>query len=193
MRLFDWLRPSRTPVELTRDYVNINTSALAQMLEGGTGVVLDRGQILVPPSKYPEAQRIADSLHDFPSDWVLDKAGHYLTHIPSGFMLWCGNEEYGVAQWDGHKRIPYSKPERVIIWKALEPLAVLRPGRFGGLPKVKITGKRGMYWCVAESHPWAGAGESPAQAYQSWAHAVSVQERTQANIKHRLLVWSAPQ
>lgn len=191
MRLFDWLKPSRTPVELTRDYVNINSSALAQILEGGKAVVLEEGQILVPQAKYPEAQRIATSLRDFPGDWVLQQAGHYVTHVPTGFMLWCCNGESGVAQWDGRKRLEYSEPEKRIIWKALEPLAALRPGPFGTMPKVQITGKRGIYWCVAEGHPWTGVGDSPAHAYRSWAQAVSVEQR-KANPKQKLHVWSDP-
>lgn len=185
MRLFDWLKPKTVRHDVT-------PSALAQILEGGSAVVLDQGQTYVKLAevKHPEAKRIADSLRDFPGDWVLEKAGHYLTHIPSGFMLWCGNEEYGVAQWDGHKRIPYSNPERAIIWKALEPLAIPRPDRFGGLPKVKITGKRGMYWCVADGHPWAGAGASPAEAYRSWARAVSIAARKDQKPNEVLHVWS---
>jgi hypothetical protein len=187
MRLFDWLKPSRTPKELTRDYVNINTSALAQMLE--------RGQKVAVEQEYPEAQRIADSLRNFPDDWGWHAKGYEIKHFPSGFILWVANKEYGLKEViaNGGKS-EFAEPERAIIWPAVEAWLVrFKVGFTGRLPKVKITGKKGMYWCVAEGHPWAGAGDSPAQAYQSWARAVSVQERKCTNPEQRLLVWSDPQ
>lgn len=195
MRLFDWLKPSRTPVELTRDYVNINDSALAKVLEGGSAVVLEKGQILVPPPKYLEAQRIADSLRDFPGDWGWHAKGYELKHFPSGFMLWVANKDYGLKEvtTNGGKG-EFSEPERAIIWPAVESwLNRFKFGFTGRLPKVKITAKRGTFWCVADGHPWAGAGDTPVHAYRSWVRAVSIQARQDQSPNEILHVWSAPQ
>ncbi|WP_341520729.1 hypothetical protein AABC73_20615 [Pseudomonas sp. G.S.17] len=185
MRFFEWLKgPRLTTGEPFQ-------SALADLLNPKGPLILPLGAIAVPAPKYPEAERVASSLRGFPGDWQMDRAGHHLTHVPTGFMLWCGNEEYGVGEWDGHKRISYSEPERKIIWKALAPLAVMRPRQFGALPKVKITAERGTYWCIADGHPWAGGGDSPADAYRAWSRAVSIQARKDTNPKEYLHVWSA--
>ena len=193
MRLFDWLKPSRTPVELTRDYVNINDSALANVLEGGSAVVLEKGQILVPPSKYPEAQRIATSLRYFPGDWAWKHKGYTIYHVPTGFALWVANEDYGLKEDVEGSKTKFTKEEQTIIWREVKTwLDRFKVGFTGRLPKVKISGKSGTYWCVADGHPWAGVGDSPARAYESWAKAVSVEQR-RLNPGQKLSVWSAPQ
>lgn len=185
MRFFDWLKGRR----LSTPSIDAHPHAPPARMPGG--MILPDGAIVVHAPKYPEAERIAASLRDFPGDWEMNKGGHHLNHIPTGFQLWCANEEGGVGEWDGYKRIPYSEPERKIIWKALAPLAVIRPSPFGALPKVKITARRGTYWCVADGHPWAGAGNSPADAYRAWSRAVSIQARKDTNPEEYLHVWSA--
>ncbi|WP_395599564.1 hypothetical protein AB4P95_20165 [Pseudomonas sp. A1437] len=186
MRLFEWLKGRRITAVPEDD----NPHAIPVVAPNGN-MILPLGAIVVPEPKYPEAERIAASLREFPEDWQMNPAGHYLKHIPTGFLLWCGNEERGVGEWDGHKRIPYSEPEQKIIWKALAPLAVMRPRQFGALPKVRIHGARGTFWCIADGHPWAGAGNSPADAYRAWSRAVSIQARKDVNPEEYLHVWSA--
>jgi hypothetical protein len=115
-------------------------------------------------------------------------------HTPSGFVMWVANEDYGLAEMTAHGgKQRFDEPERQIIWPAVKAwLARGKVGFTGRLPKVKITARRGTYWCVADGHPWAGAGDSPAEAYQSWARAVSAQERRKTKPEQRLLVWSDP-
>lgn len=187
MRLFDWLKPKSI-----RD--SITPSALAQMLEGGGAVVLDHGQTVaqLAKAKYPEAERIAESLREFPDDWAWRYKGYELQHVPTGFTMWVGNQDYGLAEITSHGgKQKFDEPEQQIIWSAVEAwLARGKVGFTGRLPKVKITGSRGTYWCVADGHPWAGAGDSPAEAYRSWARAVSIAARNDQKPNEVLHVWS---
>lgn len=189
MRLFDWLKPKTEAHTVTQ-------SALAQILEGGNAVVLDQGQTYVKLAevKYPEAKRIADSLREFPDDWAWRHKGYELEHVPTGFCMWVANKDYGLAELTSHGgKHEFNKAEQLTIWPAVEAwLARGKVGFTGRLPKVQITGKRGTYWCVADGHPWAGVGDSPAQAYESWAKAVSVEHR-RTHPDKKLAVWSAPQ
>ena len=187
MRLFDWLKPKHAQTAVT-------ASALAQMLEGGNAVILDQGQTLVALAEeaYPEARRIAESLREFPGDWAWRYKGYELEHIPSGFAMWVGNEDYGLAEMTSHGgKQGFAKPEQQIIWPAVKAwLALGKVGFTGRLPKVKIHCASGIYWCAAPGHPWAGAGESPKQAYEAWARAVSIQARKDVKVDAYLHVWS---
>ncbi|RJX81280.1 hypothetical protein [Pseudomonas sp. LS-2] len=187
MKFFSWLRGGSAVADVT-------PSAPAEMLQGGSAVVLEKGQILAPQAKCPEAQRIADSLREFPDDWAWRHKGYELEHVPTGFCIWVANNDYGLAELTSHGgKHEFNKAEQLTIWPAVEAwLSRGKVGFTGRLPKVKITGKSGTYWCVADGHPWAGVGDSPAHAYRSWAHAVSVEQR-KANPKQKLHVWSAPQ
>ena len=190
MRLFDWLKPKR-------DRHDVTPSVLAQILEEqGGAIVLDQGQTLVQlaKAKYPEAHRIAESLREFPDDWAWLAKGYELQHVPTGFAMWVANKDYGLAEMTSHGgKQDFEAPEQQIIWPAVEAwLARGKVGFTGRLPKVKITAERGWYSCVADGHPWVGAGDSPAQAYEAWAKAVSVEQR-RTSPNHKLVVWSAPQ
>lgn len=187
MRIFDWLKPKSI-----RD--NTSPSVLAQIANEAGVLLLDHGQTLaqLAEAKYPEAERIAESLREFPDDWAWRFKGYELQHVPTGFTLWVANEDYGLAEVisNGVKQ-GFKKPEQQIIWPAVEAwLARGKVGFTGRLPKVKITGSRGTYWCVADGHPWAGAGDSPAEAYRSWARAVSIAARKDQKPNEFLHVWS---
>jgi hypothetical protein len=186
MNLFNWLKRPITPDG------SLSPSALAGMLASGQGVILEKHQTLVLAPKYPEAERIAASLRDYPEDWSWKHKGYTLAHVPTGFVLWVGNKDYGLEEDHGSHRTDFQKPEQAIIWPAVEAwLERFKVGFSGRLPKVKITGKRGTYWCVADGHPWAGAGNSPADAYRAWSRAVSIQARKDINPTEYLHVWSA--
>ncbi|KGS16296.1 hypothetical protein [Pseudomonas coronafaciens] len=184
MRLFDWLRPRNT----------VTPSALAELLESGKHFSLDEKQTFVEAAvaEYPEAQRIADSLRDFPEDWAWSHKGYTLQHVPSGFKLWVANEDWGLAEdHGGGYRTAFSKPEQQIIWPTVQAwLTRGKLGFTGRVPKVRIHRENGVWWCFAKGHPWAGAGNSPAEAYESWARAVSIQERKDKNPDKPLQVWS---
>lgn len=154
--------------------------------------VLPPGLQVVEVKRYPEAKRIAASLRDFPGDWGWEHKGHTLKHAPTGFVLWVANEDYGLGERSSEHTSKFSAPEQAIIWPAVEAwLASHKVGFTGRLPKVKITGRKGAWWCVAESHPWAGVGDSPAEAYRSWARAVSIEVRTDKCPGEILHVWSS--
>ena len=44
------------------------------------------------------AQRIADSLRDYPDDWHWHTKGYELKHSPSGFMLWVADKDHRLAE-----------------------------------------------------------------------------------------------
>lgn len=184
MRVFDWLWPRKT----------ITPSALAELLERGHHVVLGETHTLADSAvaEYPEAQRIADSLREFPEDWAWSHKGYTLQHVPSGFKLWVANEDYGLAEdHGGGYRTAFSKPEQQVIWLEVKAwIALGKVGFTGRLPKARIHRENGAWWCLAKGHPWAGAGNSPAEAYESWARAISIQERKDKNPDEPLQVWS---
>lgn len=172
MRLFDWLKPRQVQPE------DLAQSALAQIVNGREA--------------HPEAWRIADSLRDFPGDWAWEVKGYRLKHAPTGFRMWVANGERHLAECTEGKDVEFSPKEQAIIWKAVQPwMDSFKVGFTGRLPKVRIHGERGLYWCAADGHPWAGGGKSPAHAYRSWAQAVSAEQR-QGNPKNKLHVWSDP-
>jgi hypothetical protein len=89
-------------------------------------------------------------------------------------------------------QVPVIVLEKAIIWPAVEAwLARNKVGFTGRLPKVRLSRANGFWWCRSESHPWAGAGDSPAQAYRSWSRAVSIQARKDGRPNEILHVWSA--
>jgi hypothetical protein len=143
-------------------------------------------------SRYPEAERIAASLRDFPGDWGWRMKGYELEHSPTGFVMWVANEEYGLAEVSSGHKSKFKPDEQKIIWPAVQAwLAAHKVGFTGRLPKVKIWRYAGSWRCMSEQHPWAGAGETPEQAYRSWARAVSVEARTDQRPGEILHVWSA--
>lgn len=163
--------------------------------------VVPEGTVLLPPGlevvevkRYPEAERIAASLRDYPGDWSWRMKGYQLQHTPTGFVMWVANEGYGLAEvTDGHKAA-FEKGEQAVIWPAVQAwLAAHKVGFTGRLPKVKIWRYAGSWRCMSEQHPWAGAGDTPEQAYRSWARAVSVEARTDQRPGEILHVWSAAQ
>lgn len=186
MKLFQWFRHSSAPS------LADCPSALADMLRAGN--VLPMGVVPAEAKgpKYPEAERIAATLRDHPEDWAWKQKGYTLAHVPSGFVLWVGNKDYGLGEDHGSHRTDFPKPEQAIIWPAVETwLERFKVGFTGRLPKVKITGSGGTFWCVANGHPWAGMGSTPADAYRAWSRAVSIQARKDINPKEYLHVWSA--
>ena len=159
------------------------------------GVILSAGAVIAPasePKAYPEAECIAASLRDYPVDWAWEHKGHTLKHMPTGFVLWVANEDWGLGERSSGRTSKFSGPEQAVIWPAVEAwLASRKTGFTGRLPKVKIGFNDGTWWCCADSHPWVGRGGSPAHAYQSWARAVSVEARTDQRPGEILHVWSA--
>ncbi|WP_248135675.1 hypothetical protein [Pseudomonas sp. W2Jun17] len=144
--------------------------------------IVPEGAVVVPSPaepKYPEAERIAASIRDFPEDWGWERKGFDLVHIPSGFRLWVANEDYGLAEvHPNNGKTDFTKPEQAIIWPAVADwLGHRKVGFTGRLPKATITGRSGTYWCFAQEHPWAGVGSSPAEAYRIWKFAISVEAR----------------
>lgn len=163
--------------------------------------VVANGAAVPPPGsevakvrRHPEAERIAASLRDFPGDWGWAHKGYTLEHKPTGFVLWVANGEAALGERSNSQNCDFEKPEQAIIWPAVQAwLAAHKAGFTGRLPKVKITRRNGTWWCFAEQHPWAGAGGSPAEAYRSWARAVSIEARTDQRPGEILHVWSTAQ
>ncbi|MCL8303257.1 hypothetical protein M9Y59_27875, partial [Pseudomonas mosselii] len=53
------------------------------------GMILPDDAVIVPaaePKPYPEAERIAASIRDYPGDWGWRIKGHELEHTPTGFV-----------------------------------------------------------------------------------------------------------
>lgn len=164
-------------------------------VEQGMAAILPNSAVLVKAPKYPEAERIAASIRDFPEDWVWKMKGYELGHVPTGFILWVANQDYGLAEvYSTGGKGDFTKPEQAIIWPAVEGwLAQHKVGFTGRLPKVKIIGRDSTYWCFVQDKPWVGIGCSPADAYRSWSFAVSAQARNNMNTNEYLEVRSAAQ
>lgn len=162
-------------------------------LEGGRSIVLPDGAVMLQASEYPEAERIAESIRDFPEDWAWTMKGYKMIHTPTGFVLWVANQDYGLAEvYSNGGKGDFSKAEQVIIWPAVEGwLARHKVGFTGRLPKATITGRSGTFWCFSQEHPWAGVGSSPAEAYRAWRFAVSAQARNDMSPQEYLQVRSA--
>lgn len=174
----------------------MNPLNLMRRVLGGTSA--DQQQPLVvsvpPPRAFPEAERIAASLRDYPGDWGWRMKGYELEHTPTGFVIWVANQDYGLAVVSSGHKAKFEVEEQQVIWPAVEAwLASRKTGFTGRLPKVKIVCQKGTWWCVGEGHPWAGVGGSPAEAYRSWARAVSIEARTDQRPGEILHVWSAAQ
>ena len=147
---------------------------------------------VAPAKAFPEAMRIAASLSEYPGDWGWELKGHTLRHMPTGFVLWVANEDWGLGERASCVTTRFRKEEQEIVWPAVEAwLASHKVGFSGRLPKVSITCRKGTWWCVSEVHPWAGAGGSPAEAYRSWSRAVSIEARADQRPNEILHVWSA--
>ncbi|AVJ21370.1 hypothetical protein CQ006_12445 [Pseudomonas cedrina] len=171
-------------------------SALNASMKTGQVWIIPEGAVVVPSPaepKYPEAERIAASIRDFPEDWGWERKGFDLIHIPSGFRLWVGNEGYGLAEvHPNNGKTDFTKPEQAIIWPAVADwLGHRKVGFTGRLPKARITGRHGTFWCFAKEHPWAGVGDSPEEAYRAWRHAISAQARSDMRPNEYLQVRSA--
>lgn len=173
--------------------VDESRGALQTALEAGKPTVLPLGAVVVEAPKYPEAERIAASIRDFPEDWGWARKGYDLIHIPSGFRLWVANEDYGLAEvHPNNGTTRFSKPEQAIIWTAVADwLGHRKAGFTGRLPKARITGRSGTFWCFAKEHPWAGVGDSPEEAYRAWRHAISAQARNDMKPNEYLQVRGA--
>lgn len=167
--------------------------ALRADLEAGKPYVLPLGSMVVKSPEYPEAERIAASIRDFPDDWGWARKGYDLIHIPSGFRLWVANEDYGLAEVHANNgKTDFTKPEQAIVWPAVAEWLGHRKIGFTGRPaKPRITPYRGRYFCESPEHPWRGFGHTADEAYQSWIAAVSVQARGEMPKGEVLTVWSA--
>ncbi|WP_156867531.1 hypothetical protein [Pseudomonas monteilii] len=156
--------------------------------------VLPPGADVVHIRRYPEAERIAASLRDYPGDWGWRVKGYELEHTPTGFVMWVANEDYGLAEVSSGHKSKFEPGEQEVIWPAVQAwLSSHKVGFTGRLPKVKIWRYAGSWRCKSEQHPWAGAGATPEEAYRSWARAVSVEARTDQRPGEILHVWSAAQ
>lgn len=167
--------------------------ALQAALESGKPTVLPLGSVVVEAPKYPEAERIAASIRDCPDDWGWARKSYDLIHIPSGFRLWVANQDYGLAEvHPNNGKTDFTKPEQAIIWPAVADwLGHRKVGFTGRLPKARITGRSGTFWCFAKGHPWAGVGDSPEEAYRAWRQAVSAQARNDMKPNEYLQVRGA--
>ncbi|SCZ13297.1 hypothetical protein [Pseudomonas sp. NFACC37-1] len=163
------------------------------VLEGAGSVIMPQGAVLVRAPEFPEAERIAQSIREFPEDWTWARKGFDIQHVPSGFRIWVANDDYGLAEvHDNNGKTDFSKPEQAIIWPAVADwLGHRKVGFTGRLPKARITGRSGTFWCYAKEHPWAGVGESPEEAYRAWRHAISSQARSDMKPNEYLQVRSA--
>ncbi len=177
---------------MARMLAPVHKPAGYQPVSTDSAVLYPPGTQVVEVKRYPEAERIAASLRDFPGDWGWDIKGHTLKHAPTGFVLWVANEDYGLGERSDGRTSKFSKPEQAIVWPAVESwLASHKVGFSGRLPKVKIWRKDGVWRCMSEQHPWAGAGSSPSEAYRSWARAVSIEARRDQRPNEILHVWSS--
>ncbi|ONH52793.1 hypothetical protein SAMN04490182_4575 [Pseudomonas cedrina] len=166
--------------------------ALQSALEDCKPSVLPVGAVVAKAPEHPEANRIAASIRDFPEDWAWARKGFDLLHIPSGFRLWVANDDYGLAEvHPNNGKTDFTKPEQAIIWPAVaEWLGHRKSGFTGKLPKATITGRSGTFWCYSKEHPWAGAGSTPAEAYEVWCYAISAQARNRMSQQEYLEVRS---
>ncbi|UNM18058.1 hypothetical protein K0P33_21200 [Pseudomonas sp. ArH3a] len=166
--------------------------AYAEALRGQP-FTLEPGIKIIEAPQYPEAERIAASIRDYPEDWAWTIKGYKLIHTPSGFVLWVANQDYGLAEvYSNGGKGDFSKPEQAIIWPAVEAwLARHKVGFTGRLPKPKISGGHGSFGCYADGLPWMGLGASPNEAYRAWRHAISAQARNDMKPNEYLQVRSA--
>ncbi|NWC29971.1 hypothetical protein HYE76_26370 [Pseudomonas tolaasii] len=169
--------------------------ALQADLKAGKSYVLPLGSMVVKSPEYPEAERIAASIRDFPEDWGWARKGFDLIHIPSGFKLWVCNQDYGLAEvHPNNGKTDFTKPEQAIIWPAVAEWLGHRKIGFNGRPvKPRIRYFRERYFCESSEHPWRGFGHTADEAYQSWLAAVSAQYREKIPKNVVLTVWSAKQ
>ena len=181
------------PIKLiARVLAPLHEQAAYQPVVAEGAAVLPTGTQMVKVKQYPEAERIAASLREYPGDWGWATKGHTLRHIPTGFVLWVANDEWGLGERANGDTSRFCKEQQAIVWPAVEAwLASHKVGFTGRLPKVKLSSSNGTWWCVSEGHPWAGAGRSPAEAYRSWSRAVSVEARADQRPGEKLHVWSA--
>lgn len=185
-------RPTETPRETADEATNCEVSK-PPFSEPGGAIVIPKDAVLVRAPKYPEAERIAASIRDFPEDWVWKMKGYELGHVPTGFILWVANQDYGLAEvYSTGGKGAFAKAEQAIIWSAVEGwLAQHKIGFTGRLPRVTIIGRQSTYWCFVKDKPWVGIGSSPADAYRTWSFAVSAQARNNINAHEYLEVRSA--
>ena len=185
--------PPETPRTATDEATNCEEVSKPTLLEPGSAIVLPKGAVVVKAPKYPEAERIAASIRDFPDDWVWKMKGYELGHLPTGFILWVANQDYGLAEvYSTGGKGGFTKPEQAIIWQAVEGwLAQHKIGFTGRLPKATIIGRDSTYWCFVKDKPWVGIGCSPADAYRTWSFAVSAQARNNIHANEYLKVRSA--
>lgn len=164
----------------------------AAMLRGEP-FTLEPGMEIIEVPLYPEAERIAASIRDFPDDWGWARKGYDLIHIPSGFRLWVANEDYGLAEvHPNNGTTRFSKPEQAIIWPAVEVWLARHKVGFTGRPvKPRITPSEGWFYCESPEHQWRGVGRTAGEAYRSWLAAVSMKARAQLPKGAALVVWSA--
>lgn len=177
---------------IARVLAPVHEQAGYQPVAAEGSAVLPLGTQMVKVKQYPEAERIAASLREYPGDWGWVTKGHTLRHLPTGFVLWVANDEWGLGERANGGTTKFCAEEQAVIWPAVEVwLASHKVGFTGRLPKVKLSSSNGTWWCVSEGHPWAGAGRSPAEAYRSWSRAVSVEARADQHPGEKLHVWSA--
>ena len=163
------------------------------VLEGAGSVILPQGAVLVRAPEFPEAERIAWTIREFPEDWTWARKGFDIQHVPSGFRIWVANDDYGLAEvHDNNGKTDFSKPEKAIIWPAVKDWLGHRKMGFTGRPvRPRLVFRNGHYWCQSKEHPWRGLGESAEQAYDAWLSAVSAQARGRKSKGQVLTVWSA--
>ncbi|NWA24035.1 hypothetical protein HX866_03950 [Pseudomonas gingeri] len=161
-----------------------------QALRDGEPAMLDPGMVIVHVPEYPEAERIAQSIRDFPDDWVWARKSFDLRHVPSGFKLWVANQDYGLAEvHDNNGKTDFSKPEQAIIWPAVEAWLARRKIGFTGRPvRPRLCRWDGVFWCCSPGNPWLGVGDTAEDAYYSWLAAVSAQARDELGGCRHLVV-----
>ena len=145
-----------------------------------------------PVIEYPEAERIALSLRDYPEDWVWRVKGYDLRHVPSGFCLWIANGQDHLCERNecGNDQ-RFEEAERALIWPHVEAWKRRFRTSFTGHPVRPRIALGGTYWhCRADGQPWVGIGTSPEHAYRSWSRAVSIQSRRELRPEEVLHVWS---
>lgn len=145
-----------------------------------------------PVTRYPEAERIARSLLDYPEDWAWSSKGYVMKHIPSDFRLWVANGRDGLAERDrsdiNHR---FEPAEQALVWPHVEGwLSRFRTGFIGRPVSPRIICASTYWYCRAEGQPWVGVGTSPEIAYRSWARAISIQQRKELRPEEILHVWS---
>lgn len=145
-----------------------------------------------PMTEYPEAERIALSLRDYPEDWVWQVKGYDLRHVPSGFCLWIANgQDHLCERHAAGNDQRFEEAECALIWPHVEAWKRRFRTSFTGHPVRPRIALDGTYWrCLADGQPWVGIGTSPEHAYRSWSRAVSIQSRKEQRPEEVLHVWS---